>query len=149
MGIYIIRRESLSNSKVILDKELNTIGDRIRHSRQLKEMTIKELASIIQVSQNTISNIERNAVIPSLPHLRKLSDTLDQPISYLGCFETLPETTLGQRFKKARFYHGLMRIETAEKLMIDVRTINNWESDRKMPSSVNMPAVEKFIEILK
>ncbi|MNN81698.1 hypothetical protein D3C81_1985480 [compost metagenome] len=73
---------------------------------------------------------------------------MDKPISFLGCFEDLPENTLGQKLVKARLYHGLLVKEAAAILNVDSKTITNWELDKKIPSSAKKPALMKFIELL-
>ncbi|GGH17498.1 hypothetical protein GCM10008013_12880 [Paenibacillus segetis] len=102
---------------------------------------------LIGVSVNTIGNIERDVVQPSLPNLRKLAEILDRPIYYLGTFEEMPADTLGQKIRKARFYHGLLVTEAAEKFEVDIKSINNWETDRQVPSSKSINEVNNFISI--
>lgn len=77
--------------------------------------------------------------------LKKLSTVLNLPISYLGCFEELPETTLAQKIYKARLYQGLTKKELAKQLGLDVKTITNWESGKTKPIKNLKPLVEKFI----
>ncbi|MUG45542.1 helix-turn-helix domain-containing protein [Paenibacillus woosongensis] len=112
-----------------------------------KEYSIRDLARIIKTTPQTISNIERDTVEPSLTTLRKLSVVLDKPIPYLGCFESLPEDTLGQQIIKARYYRGLLAAEAALELGVDVKTISNWESDRNTPSKII--ELEQFLAVLK
>ncbi|MNW46931.1 transcriptional repressor DicA [compost metagenome] len=120
----------------------------MRHARLTKEYSIRDLAKIIKVTSQTISNIERGVVTPSLPHLAKLSNVLDKPISFLGCFEQLPENTLGQKIKKARLYQGLLMVDVAELLNVDAKTISNWESDSTKPIDKKLTEIESFISIL-
>lgn len=63
--------------------------------------------------------------------VRALAKALEQPIWFLGCYEVLPEDTLGQRIRKARLYHGLTKKEFADKLGLGVneKTIRLWEAD--------------------
>lgn len=110
---------------------------------------MRELARASGVSVTSIGYIERNVVAASLPTLRKLSQVLKEPVHFLGCFETMPEETLGQRIIKARMYHGLLVKEAATLLNVDVKTINNWEADKKTPSPKKKIIVEKFLDILK
>ncbi|WP_188540751.1 helix-turn-helix domain-containing protein [Paenibacillus segetis] len=145
-GNYIIRRKKFSNIKHLVEPLVSS-GSRIRYVRQLKDLTIKELALLIGVSVNTIGNIERDVVQPSLPNLRKLAEILDRPIYYLGTFEEMPADTLGQKIRKARFYHGLLVTEAAEKFEVDIKSINNWETDRQVPSSKSINEVNNFISI--
>ena len=132
-----------------IDAPSEISGSRVRQARLLKGYTIRELAKLIEVTPQTISNIERNVVSTPLATLRELSVVLDKPISYLGCFNKLPEDTLAQRIRKARHYRGLQLKEAAGELGVSAKTLNNWEAGRRKPSLANLPAVIKFTQVLK
>ncbi|WP_433943345.1 helix-turn-helix domain-containing protein [Paenibacillus sp. SN-8-1] len=117
----------------------------MKQARLLMDITIKELALRSGMTPESISNIERHKQIPSLKKLKILSEVLNMPIYYLGCYEALPENTLGQKIKKARFFNGLTAIELAEMFNVDVKTIFNWESDNAKPSERHINEVNKFI----
>ncbi len=111
-------------------------------------LTIRELATKINITSTALSGIERNCHQPSPKSLRLLSEVLQQPIYYLGCLEELPDTTLGDRLKKARAYRGLSIIEGADYLGVNVKTIKNWEANRKIPSKRFNTYVEDFLKII-
>ncbi len=111
-------------------------------------MMIIDLANAIKISQTNLINIENNKTISSLPTLRKLGKVLDVKISYLGCFENLPEETLGQRITKARCYMGLTKKELAEKMEVDVKTITNWEKDYFKPNKKLNESLKRFFKIV-
>ncbi|WP_052088293.1 helix-turn-helix domain-containing protein [Paenibacillus wynnii] len=123
-------------------------GKRIRHGRKLKDMTIVEVAAQIGISAVALSYIEGNKNIPSLPTLKSLSDVLDLPIYYLGCFEDLPEVSLGEQIRKARMYRGMLVLDMSVEFCVDVKTIRNWETDKRKPLSRHMKELNLFLEIL-
>lgn len=59
------------------------IGKKIRNIRKSKNMTIVELSEQINVTSGYISQIERDLISPSLSVLKRLSDTLEVPLSIL------------------------------------------------------------------
>ncbi|WP_154120349.1 helix-turn-helix domain-containing protein [Paenibacillus monticola] len=124
-------------------------GKRIRQGRINKDLTIVEVAAQIGISPTALSYIEGNKNTASLPTLRKLSDILGLPISYLGCFEDLPERTLGELIRKARIYQGMQINETASLFCVDTKTITNWENDRRKPMNKKMNQIKQFIIILQ
>ncbi|MZP30999.1 helix-turn-helix domain-containing protein [Heliobacterium undosum] len=83
-------------------KDPNTPGARLFHARSAKGLTIRELAVVSDVTEATISNIENNHGRPTLRVLKKLSAVLDVSLAYLGCYDLLPEESIGQRLRKQR-----------------------------------------------
>jgi transcriptional regulator with XRE-family HTH domain len=108
-------------------------------------MTIAKLAEIAGLSVSTIGDAEGGRVTPSLPVLRKLARALDVSVAYLGCFEKLPEETLGQRIRKARLCKGLMKVEFAQVLGVNVKTLREWESDKRKPSREYLAMLEEHL----
>ncbi|BAU27651.1 helix-turn-helix protein [Aneurinibacillus soli] len=108
-------------------------------------MFIVELAKQAKLTKEMISMIERGVYTPKIKTLKKLSEALDIPIWYLGCFENLPEDTLGQRLRKAKLYAGLISSELAQILSASHRSVCSWERDEAIPSPENKLAVDEFI----
>ncbi len=111
-------------------------------------MTHRELSDATGLSVTAISNLERDRFKPTMPNLRKLSTVLGVPISYLGCFETLPENTLGERIRKARLYHGYSKKEFAEIIGVDVKSIQSWEKDLRIPIDEYLSKIREYFVIL-
>ena len=84
---------------------------------------------------------------PSLKSLKKLSSCLNRPIYYFGFFEALPESTFGERLKKARLYRGLTKEEAALILGVDPKSISNWEMNRVLPSDKHLAKTHEFMKI--
>ncbi len=124
-------------------------GARIRLARIARGMTIEELAKASRMSQTAISNLENDKKTPRIKSLQKLSQILKVPIFYLGCFEQLPENTLGQRIMKARLFHGFTLREFAEILGINHKTLRGWEQDKSKPSSIYFNTLKQFLKVLE
>lgn len=120
-------------------------GARIRCIRMEQNLTIEDLAAAIGLSVTDLGYIERGRVLPSLSTLRKLAATLGSPIAYLGCFEKMPEETLGQRIEKARHYMGYTKAEFAAHLGVNVKTVYNWERSRTVPPGEHMGKIQSLI----
>jgi site-specific DNA recombinase len=140
LGIIKERRLSLVSSSNIA----NTPGVRIREKRLEKNLTIRDLSKLTKISETTINKIELNKHFPSILSIRKISTVLNTPIYYIGCFENLPEETLGQKIRKARLYKGLTKRELAKELGVNERTIRHWEDDKQEPSYLYASKVDKL-----
>ena len=92
-------------------------------------MDIVDVARAAGLSSATVSKVENGRQIPIVVTVRALASVLEQPVCFLGCYEVLPEDTLGQRIRKARLYHGLTKKEFADRLGVNEKTIRLWEAD--------------------
>lgn len=124
----------------------NTPGTRIRAKRLEKYLTIKDLSGLTNISEVTISNAELNKHDLALLNLRKIAAVLKISISYLGCFENLPEETFAQRLQKARLCNGLTKRELAEKMGVNEKTIAHWEDEKQKPSYIYRDKINEFIK---
>jgi len=112
-------------------------------------MTIRDLAQAVQMTPQAISNIEAGRSTASLSSLRKLAHVLKVPVAYLGCFETLPENTLGQRIKKARLYQGLTKEEFSQLIGVNVKTLRQWEQGKHVPSPQYFNVLNTYLKLLE
>lgn len=62
---------------------MESIGQRIKEMRTECGFTQKQLADIIGVAQNTISQYENDTALPSVDIIVKLADTLKTTTDYL------------------------------------------------------------------
>lgn len=124
-------------------------GARLRQARVAKGMTIRDLAQAVQMTPQAIGNIENGRSTASLPTLRKLARVLKVPVAFLGCFETLPESTLGQRITKARLYHGLTKEEFAQLIGVNEKTLRQWEQGKHAPSPQFADVLNDYLKILE
>ncbi|KYH31338.1 transcriptional repressor DicA [Moorella mulderi DSM 14980] len=126
----------------------DTPGARLRRARLAKNMTIHDLAVATGLSVKTIGNLEANRTRALLPHLRVLAQVLNVPLYYIGCFENLPEKTLGQRIRKARVFHGLTKEELAQSIGVNPKTLQSWEQDKRKPLQRYLTALKAYLAIL-
>ncbi|MGG1879344.1 helix-turn-helix transcriptional regulator [Paenibacillus cisolokensis] len=126
----------------------DTPGSRIRAARIDSNLSIRELSALSNISPEALSMIENDKHPPSLQSLKKISAVLNRPIPYLGGFESLPEQSFGERFVKARLFHGLTKNEAAEKLGVDQKSIYNWEKNKVVPDPKSLSALTDFLQVL-
>ncbi len=138
-------REAELNGRYPGSRQGDTPGKRLRLARLEKKMTIRELAKGAGLTPEAISSIETDKNPASLRSLKKLSEALGQALQYLGCFEGLPEDTLGQRLRKARMCKGLSLQEASAVLGVDWTTLRRWEQDRSTPLHKFHSSVDWFI----
>ncbi|WP_242466581.1 helix-turn-helix domain-containing protein [Brevibacillus brevis] len=123
-------------------------GGRLRAARTAKQMYLVDLAAVTGLCTRTIGLAEANKLKVSPPSLRRLSKVLGVSVAFLGCFEKLPESTLGERIIKARFYYGYTKREFAALLGISERTLYEWEHDRKIPPPTPLNDLSKYLAVL-
>ncbi|MZP31366.1 helix-turn-helix domain-containing protein, partial [Heliobacterium undosum] len=116
-------------------KDPDTPGARLFHARSTIGLTVHELSSASDVTEATISYIENNHGQPTLRVLKKLSVVLDVSLSFLGCYDLLPEESIGQRVRKHRLMNGLTIREFATLIGVSEKSVRNWEKDNCVPLS--------------
>lgn len=62
---------------------MSSIGDRIKKSRNEKALSLRELASKVELSASFLSQIEQGKASPSIENLKKIATALDVRVSYL------------------------------------------------------------------
>lgn len=144
--LYVEKRVPLAQYNCTLP-ETDNQGARVRKARLAKSLTIRALAEASGLTPETISYIENGKNPASLSTLRALSEALEVSICYLGCFESLPEDTLGQKIRKGRFCAGLTIEELAKTIGVDPGTLNKWENDKHKPLKRYLDKLKKHIEI--
>ncbi len=60
-----------------------SIGERIRKSRNDKSLSLRELATMVELSASFLSQIEQGKASPSIENLKKIANSLDVRVSYL------------------------------------------------------------------
>jgi len=58
------------------------LGEKIRRKRKGKNLTLKEMAERVGLTQGFLSQVERGLTEPSITSLRRIAHTLDVPIFY-------------------------------------------------------------------
>ena len=64
---------------------------------------------------------------------------------FLGCYEKLPEDTLGQRIRKTRLYHGLTKKEFSDRLGVNEKTVRLWEADLCTLAGSSMKSLAPYL----
>jgi len=60
-----------------------TIGEKLKKSRNDKGMSLRELATKVELSASFLSQIEQGKASPSIENLKKIAHTLDVRVAYL------------------------------------------------------------------
>ncbi|WP_240942257.1 helix-turn-helix domain-containing protein [Planosporangium thailandense] len=60
-----------------------TLGQRIREVRRRKDVTLRELAEQVGVSESFVSQVERGVANPSMATLRRIADALGESVASL------------------------------------------------------------------
>lgn len=111
----------------------NGIGQNLRTLRENYNMTQKELADTLNVSQTAVALWEKGVREPRLGQLRQIADALGVTLSDLtgeGTSETYFEAErqkIGQKYKKIREELGILQEQLANKTGFSVADIENAE----------------------
>lgn len=76
------RRLTAQRARALPKEEANRIGLRLRAAREAKELSLRGLASSIDVSASLLSQIENGQANPSVDTLFALSEALAVPVAY-------------------------------------------------------------------
>jgi len=114
-----------------------------------KNFLLVDLAAMTGLSVVSLRLAEQNKTTVTPPNLRVLAESLGVSVAYLGCFENLPEDTLGQRITKARLYHGYTKRAFGDLFGLSARMIHGWEKDEFLPIEKHMPLLLEYLQILE
>lgn len=112
----------------------NGIGQNLRTLRESRNMTQRELADMLKVSQTAIALWEKGVREPRLGQLRQIADALGVALADLtgeGASETYFEAErqkIGQNYKKIREELGLLQEQISQKTGIPVSEIKKIEN---------------------
>ncbi len=87
------------------------IGKKIRSIRKSKNLTIVDLSEQINVTSGYISQIERDLISPSLAVLKRLSEALDIPLSYLFMEDNNQNVVTIQQNERTKIKFGNINVE--------------------------------------
>lgn len=108
----------------------NSLGDRVHKLRLSTSITIKDLSKYCNLSEETISGIEKNKRSPNISTINKLSQALNTTNKYLLGTNSWPENNPGEIIYKYRAISGLTQRELAKKCNFHQSTIKDYESNR-------------------
>lgn len=123
---------------------LNTVGDRIRHIRKLREMTADRLSKKAIVSRTAIGKLERNEIYNS-SIVGAIAKGLEVDVLALTkltegnvvVFGSWKDSLLGDRVKQARLYNGIGISELSALSGISRQSVNRIEENRAINVTVN------------
>lgn len=127
-----------------LPQDLKTVGDHIRRRRLERELLQKDVANILQVSEDTITYWENNRTIPQIQLMPRI-------IRFLGYIPMAVDTqTLGGKIAMYRITRGLSYKRMGRLLGVDASTIAVWEENIHKPNGSKKRLLEKFFtELIK
>ena len=97
-----------------------TLGDHIRAKRLDLGLLQKDVAGIIGVTTDTITNWEKGRNQPMYWHYPKIT-------VFLGYCPMERLSSIGELLKRNRFYQGLSQTEMVHRLGIDTSTLSRRE----------------------
>jgi transcriptional regulator with XRE-family HTH domain len=119
------------------------LGDKIRSFRKERGLTLTELAERLNVSPSYLSSIERNVKKPAIPMLKRISELLNIPITYLVADNQT--NRIASKIKFFREARGLSLHDLSEISEIPVASLEAFERGETVP---DLSQLEKIAEAL-
>lgn len=106
-----------------------TVGDRIKKSRLIKNLSQYQLGRLIDVSHSTIQDYESGVCFPSPNIIAKISKNLNKPIQYYyDDYYKFIFSNYSHIIKNWRIKNNLSYWHAGKLTGIDYRTFKNWEN---------------------
>lgn len=145
------------NRGIPVPKEPSTIGGHLRKRRLQLHIRQSEAAARLMVSTVTLSRWECDKVYPTWDHHRAIMAYLGfDPFTSLGLRDrygnetngvaSLPLSPLCETLKNRRLELKLTRAECAEKLHVDLKTLQSWERGTRQPCRKHRNAITGFLQ---
>ena len=128
-------RKVLKPEKPCYPKELIALGDHIRQKRLGLRLEQKDVAKIIQVSENTVWNWEAKRTEPIIRHYPAIME-------FLGYCPWEHLQTWGERLNRYRIHQGLSLEQFAHELGVDPGTLARQL--KKNPSAYFKKKITEF-----
>ena len=120
-------------------KNPKTIGNKLRNRRLELGLLQKDVATIMDVSEDTVTNWENERVEPQINYYPKI-------IQFLTYFPfEINTSTLGGKIKKYRFEHGLKQEEFAKKLGITQGSVMHYERGNHNPKPRILKKINRLL----
>ena len=118
-------------------KELVTLGDHLRSKRLDLGLEQQDVAQVIGVDTDSITNWELNRHPPAIRYYPKIFE-------FLGyCIIQYPKTE-GEQLRLFRIHLGYSTEQLAEFLGVDPSTIQSWEANKRIPLRSSKEKMEKL-----
>jgi transcriptional regulator with XRE-family HTH domain len=142
-------------------KEPQTIGEHLKKRRFTLGIYQSEAAELLGVSQRTLSLWECDQVYPAWPKQPVVIDYLGySPFTnpelgrpkgnetpFVAVLAPTGSPTLGQRIRKRRMESRENLTECAKKLNVSIKTLREWETDRRQPGACLQKRVTDFLQL--
>ena len=115
--------------------------DNIRARRLERGLFQKEVAKLVNVCTDTVTNWEKNR---SNPDLRTVPKVLD----FLGYDPRPSDLSVAGELTRARQARGLSQRELARILRVDPSTLSKWELGIREPEGLYLQRVRLFLDSL-
>ena len=117
-----------------------TIGEKLRNRRLELNLFQKEVAEILNITVDTITNWENNRYQPQIRYAPKV-------IEFLG-YNPYGQThnSVGERIKKYRHDYGLSYKRMGILLTVDASTIRSWENENNAPRKKIINHLNKLLK---
>lgn len=128
---------------------MDNIGDRLALLRKTKKISQKELASIIFVSDKTISSWEMNRTSPNLDDIVRLSDVLDTTCTYLlyGDIDKLDvETEIKIKLTEEEYNCIYLKMKNEAKFLKEIKQKDTYYNP-KYRSFLNDDIISEWLRI--
>ncbi len=122
-------------------KNLTTIGNRIRHGRLEKGLLQEDVAKVIGVTTDCITNWENNRSEPQVQYYPKIIEFLRN--------NPFPSNRDSFSFsiKEFRQKNGLSHKKMGALFQVNASTISSWEKGKNQPKSSNLSMLKKILQV--
>ena len=139
----------IENSKIYA----SSFPTRLKELRQSREITQSDLADILNVGSNTISQYETGNREPCFASLLRISEYFGVSVDYLlgiSEFHDQPPVErmfFGDHLKKCRSNAGLSQKTLAKLLGISQQAVGSWETGRTSPSPEMIAEIASVLKV--
>jgi len=124
---------------------LLNLGQKIRDLRKERGLTLVDIASKIQVSPSYLSAVERGLRKPSIPMLKKISDSLNVSAAYL--VGIMNDAVTAEKIRMMRESRNLSLKDISEISEIPLSTLRKFESGMAKPDADELVKLSEALNI--
>lgn len=122
--------------------ELKSIADHLKKKRLDLDLTQKEVAIMIGVTEDCYYLWEGNKAFPQVQHMPKI-------IAFLGYLPiSIDVSTIMGRIKYYRYINGLSHKKMGKLLNVNTTTVRAWENGDSFPHPENSIQLEALFETI-
>jgi len=125
----------------------NTVAQRVLWARMKNTLTRQNLSELSGISLTTLSKIENNHCLNhDVKVIKRLAEALHQPIWFIGCYDLLPNDSLGEQIRRMRLNNGQYIQELADELGIDPHFVSRYEKGTATPPEKVNIKIQRLIK---